>query len=181
MPMSAPKVCAGRGCGATTYAKFCDPCRQRNCRVFLVIGPSGSGKSTWVRKQAKPGDLVIDFDLIFKAISLQPIFEKPTNLLPFVLAARDAMLKLIGNYENTGAAYIIRNKITRVEIEAFRREFDAKIVLLKVAPDECIRRIEADPTRPASQLQDWRNRINEWWDEHRYLDVTPLWPAPPKA
>ena len=80
-------------------------------------------------------------------------------------------MRLIGADENTRAAYIVRNKISAHEIETIRREFDAKVVLFKVPPDECIRRLESDSTRPAKQMSQWRERVNEWWDEHRYLNV----------
>lgn len=37
--------------------------------LTVVIGPPAGGKSTWVRERAKPGDIVIDFDLLACALT----------------------------------------------------------------------------------------------------------------
>lgn len=38
--------------------------------LIVVTGPPASGKSTWVRAHAKPGDVVVDYDLIAGALSV---------------------------------------------------------------------------------------------------------------
>lgn len=37
--------------------------------LTVITGPPASGKSTWVRANAQPGDIVIDYDLIAAALS----------------------------------------------------------------------------------------------------------------
>ncbi|MCW2768191.1 MAG: hypothetical protein JWO11_4150, partial [Nocardioides sp.] len=37
--------------------------------LYVVTGPPAGGKSTWVREHAKPGDVVVDYDLIAGALS----------------------------------------------------------------------------------------------------------------
>ncbi|WP_405149456.1 AAA family ATPase [Sphaerisporangium sp. NBC_01403] len=37
--------------------------------LYVVTGPPAAGKSTWVREHAKPGDVVVDYDLIAGALS----------------------------------------------------------------------------------------------------------------
>lgn len=37
--------------------------------LTVVIGPPAGGKSTWVRQNAKPGDIVIDFDVLAHALT----------------------------------------------------------------------------------------------------------------
>lgn len=39
--------------------------------LHVVIGPPAAGKSTFVKRRSKPGDIVIDFDLIANALSGQ--------------------------------------------------------------------------------------------------------------
>ena len=38
--------------------------------LYLVIGPPAAGKSTWVKQQAVRGDIVIDFDLLAHALTI---------------------------------------------------------------------------------------------------------------
>ncbi|RAL31162.1 hypothetical protein [Rhodococcus sp. AQ5-07] len=37
--------------------------------LFVVMGPPAAGKSTWCHKNAKPGDIVIDFDVLAVALT----------------------------------------------------------------------------------------------------------------
>jgi len=60
--------------------------------IVVICGPAGSGKSTHVREEAKPGDLIVDVDLIYAALSGLELFHKPPGLLPFFCAARDAIV-----------------------------------------------------------------------------------------
>lgn len=167
MPTRPPKECAYPGCHNPTFnARYCDGCRKRNTRVFLVIGPSGSGKSTYVREHAQRGDLILDFDLLFAAISNLPIYDKPPQLTGFVLAARTAIIHEIGLIDHIPHAWIIRNKITRQEVQQMREQLGAEVIELRESPEECKRRIDADPQRPAEQRKQWHQRIDEWWLIH---------------
>src|SRR5690606_407861 len=40
--------------------------------LYVVTGPPASGKSTWVRAHAKPGDVVVDYDILAGALSGAP-------------------------------------------------------------------------------------------------------------
>lgn len=42
--------------------------RHVKTRITLVYGPPGAGKSTYVQERRKPGDLVVDYDLIGHAL-----------------------------------------------------------------------------------------------------------------
>lgn len=37
--------------------------------LYVVTGPPAAGKTTWVRQHAKPGDIVIDYDLLAGALT----------------------------------------------------------------------------------------------------------------
>jgi AAA domain-containing protein len=38
--------------------------------LYVVTGPPAAGKSTWVRAHARPGDVVVDYDLIAGALTV---------------------------------------------------------------------------------------------------------------
>jgi len=57
--------------------------------VIVVVGPPGSGKSSYVRERVKFGEMVVDVDELFRALTLRPMWEKPPQLIGAVLAVRD--------------------------------------------------------------------------------------------
>lgn len=76
--------------------------------VYLVWGPPLAGKSTWVRETMNPGDLVVDLDSIWQAISEQHRYHKPAQLKGTVFDLRDWLYDRIkhraGNWVD---AYVI--------------------------------------------------------------------------
>ncbi len=65
----------GRLCVASIHVGQCTPTSDNQPRaetvamaVVVVTGPPCSGKSTHVRTHRKPGDIVIDFDLLAQAL-----------------------------------------------------------------------------------------------------------------
>lgn len=167
MALNKTKPCKNLVCREIVCnGNYCDKCRKKNTKVYLVVGPSGSGKSTLVRNRARPDDLVIDLDLIFHAISNCALYKKPASLLPFALAAREKMISMIGDFEGVPNVWIIRNKITASEISAFQKQLDAELIMLMVPAEECKRRIDQDQSRPREQLNQWYQRIDEWYQDH---------------
>ena len=63
--------------------------------VYLIYGPPLSGKSSYVRENMTPGDLVIDMDSLFEAISYQQTYIKPDSLLPNVMAVQRLLIDQI--------------------------------------------------------------------------------------
>lgn len=67
----------------------CKPCNSKRqnrvmsgygARINVLIGPPASGKSTYVLEHAKPSDIVIDLDVIARA--LMPIQQERTHVYP---------------------------------------------------------------------------------------------------
>lgn len=167
MPVRPGRQCRGPRCTAMVYSsKYCAECRKKNTKVYLVIGPSGSGKTTYVSDHARRGDLILDFDLLFKAISGQDLYDKPATLLPFLLAARKTMMDMIGEVDFIPTAWIVRNKITKDEIRQLESRLGAEVIELRVNAIECKKRLESDPLRPPAQMQEWFRRVDEWWSDH---------------
>ena len=134
-------------------------------RVTLVCGPPGSGKTTYVMKRCTAGDLVVDSDALFAALSGQPWYDKPAELLPFVKEAFDAMVRKVETSRGLRAAWIITGGARASSRNAIARPLSATVVVIETPPATCLRRIEADPRR-ASRAHLWQAPIDEWWRKY---------------
>lgn len=134
-------------------------------RVVLVCGPPGSGKTTYVRERAQRGDLILDLDELMSALSGQPWYEAPREILPFALAARDAVLERLNHPHGIRRVWVISSVASKADRESLRQRLNAELVLLEVPPEECLRRIARDERR-AHQLTQWEPIVYRWWREY---------------
>lgn len=135
--------------------------------ISIICGPPGSGKTTHVMQRMRVGDLVIDLDRIWKAISFQPTYEKPEGLLPYVLAVREALYETILTGIDEGHVWIITGGASRIEREHLRQRFNnAEIVIIKTEPQQCACNIAGDECR-SDKVEEYRDPIQQWWSEYR--------------
>lgn len=123
--------------------------------VTVVTGPPCSGKSTYVRQHAKPGDIVIDFDVMAQAFgSTHPHDHTAATRHVTMQARRAAIAAAITVHEKT-PVWIVDCNISRERLVAYRQA-GASIVALDVDRAELHRRAGAE--RPAL----WHRLIDEW-------------------
>lgn len=165
----------------TNLQSLCKPCHSRKTMrekarknqqtgknpvpITIVTGPPGSGKTTFVAKHAQWGDLVVDVDALYSALSGLPWYEKPAALLPFVLDARDAVLDRLHAQSEVRQAWIITSEADHAELQRMKARYNAKVLVMEVDAAECQRRIAADPRRSAVAAQ-WQPLIQRWWDTY---------------
>jgi hypothetical protein len=135
--------------------------------VYLVYGPPLSGKSTYVQDRMQEGDLVVDMDRLYLAVSGLPMYNKPNNLLPNVRSMHSLLLDNIrtrfGKWNN---AFIIGGYADKYRREQVANDLDAELVFCDVGIDECFRRLDADPARREMRA-DWIEYINRWFREYK--------------
>ena len=68
---------------------------QNDRKVYIVYGPPLSGKTSYVSSIATAGDLILDIDNIWQAISGLDRYKKPAALNANVFAVRDLLLAQI--------------------------------------------------------------------------------------
>jgi len=135
-------------------------------KVTVVCGPPGAGKTEWVARQARWGDLIVNLDALFTAISGLPEYEKPDCLVPFALAARDAVIRRLKLAHSINRAWIITTGAKAGERASLQKSLKAEIVVFEVSENECLRRIQADERRKNS-WQSWQPVIERWWREYQ--------------
>lgn len=128
--------------------------------VYVVTGPPAAGKSTWVRENAKPGDITIDYDTLVQVLSPgQP--SDPVEQSPYVVmaaqAARDAAFNESADAAMTDV-YLVHAMPDRHALNRYRK-FGYEIVTVDPGYDECMRRAAAQRTpRQVAIVDDWYRR-----------------------
>lgn len=133
--------------------------------VFIVYGSPLSGKSTYVNDVMSAGDLIIDIDSIWQAVSGQPRYIKPNRLKSVVFSVRDNLLESVryrrGKWNN---AYIIGGYPYQAERERLVDSLGAREILIDTERDECIRRLEEDNERDHLE---WIKYIDDWFNIYK--------------
>lgn len=135
--------------------------------VTIVCGPPGSGKTTYVEKHKSWGDLVIDVDALFVALSGGlGWYEHPVALLPFVMEARDAVIARLARTHEVSKAWILTAEGDMNKVRALAKRIGgAEILPIEVGAAECLRRISLDDRRTADGDK-WSELVNKWWQSY---------------
>ena len=146
--------------GEEAMANTTQPKPMFTIPVTVVCGPPGAGKTTYVTEHAELGDLIIDVDGIYMALSGQPMYSRPQELLSFVLHARQAIIERLRSRSNVRKAWLITTAAKKPEREVYVRD-GADVVVLATPAAECLKRIAADERR--STWDGWTDLVTEWW------------------
>lgn len=134
--------------------------------VVLVIGPPGSGKTAYVEQRMRRGDLVIDVDTLFMALSGQRMYDKPPNLLKTVWAARDAAVRQMLRDKEVVHAWVISSVARPTDVERLRKSLGAELVVLdNVTASECKRRMQNDSRR--RNVEQLFPVVDRWFTQRR--------------
>lgn len=131
-------------------------------QVYLVYGSPLSGKSTFVKESMSEGDLIIDMDNLWQAVSGLDRYTKPNRLKAIVFKLRDTLLDSIkyrfGKWNN---AYIIGGYPLQSERERLIKELGAREVFIDTSKAECLERLKNCNDR---DYEEWSRFIDDWWN-----------------
>lgn len=134
--------------------------------VTFLFGPPGAGKTTYARERMERGDVLVDLDAFYMALTGLPMYDRPQGLEPYACAARDAVVQRLARPGLVRQAWVTVSGATKAERDHWVRMVPrAKSVLLDVDADTCKGRVALD-TRRTHQLAAWVERIDEWWRGH---------------
>lgn len=133
-------------------------------KVYFVWGAPCSGKSTFVKAQKMPGDLVVDIDLIWQAITGGEKYTKPEQLKQNVFMTRDALLEQVktraGKWRQ---AYVISAEPRRRVREGYIEALNAEPIYLTIDRETALKRLYGDTER-ISVRSSWEIYINNFFD-----------------
>ncbi len=128
--------------------------------VYIIWGSPLSGKTTLARQLMQYGDIALDMDMLWQAITMQDMYAKPNNVRFNIFALRDNMLDQIKTrYGQWYDAYIIGGYPDKYERERVASELGAELIYVESTRDECLKRLE-ESNKPDS----WREYVIDWWD-----------------
>ncbi|MGE4272072.1 MAG: HNH endonuclease [Desulfitobacterium sp.] len=137
---------------------------ERN--IYMVFGPPLSGKHTFVNQNIQRGDIVVDMDALYHAVSMLPPFDKPDNLLNNVRGIHNLLLDNIKTrYGKWNNAWIIGGYADKHKRDRLAEGLGAELVFCNVSKDECLRRLEIDGER-RFRKDEWRGFIETWFEQY---------------
>lgn len=134
--------------------------------VYLVYGPPMSGKKTFVRSNMSRGDIVVDMDHLYAAVSILPYYDKPDNLLTNVRVIHNQLIDNIKTrYGKWNDAWIIGGYADKYKRERLAEDLGAEIIFCEVDKEECLRRLSLDQDRMYRQ-DEWSRYIEKWFSSY---------------
>ena len=155
MPWSPKQKCATTDCPNLVDSGWCQDCQQKNLaetNITVVAGPPCAGKTTYVQQHMREGDLVVDLDAIAEALGATDGHDKPGTLLPFVYAARDAILERMMQPHDVRHVWVIRTAPTNKER---RQWWQANVIVLETPINVCLERAKKRPAKYPAIIKAW--------------------------
>jgi hypothetical protein len=137
-------------------------------KVYLIFGAPLSGKHTFVKENMQRGDLVVDMDNLYAAVSMLPGYDKPDNLFSNVIGIHNLLIDNIKTrYGKWNNAWIIGGYADKFKREKIATDLGAEIIFCDISQEECLRRLEMDLERRYRKAE-WSKYINKWFEDYRY-------------
>lgn len=136
-------------------------------KVYLVYGSPCSGKSSFVADNAGRGDLVVDLDTIWQAVSINDRYDKPDVLKPNVFGVRDCLLDMIKcRHGKWRSAWIIGGYPLMMERQRLYNIMGCSPVFIDTDRETCI-------LRAKDRGRGWERFVADWWEKFQ-PDLPPV-------
>lgn len=163
-PDNVKMVC--KTCHDKLHDRFSGKRKKKERGVYIVCGAPMSGKTSYVLENMTEGDIIVDIDKIYAAVSGQPIYNKPENLRFNVFAVKNLLIDNIKTrYGNFRSAWIVGGYPNKAERERLAYDIGAEIIMLDVTKEECIMRLNADTGYRGENKGEWRKYIEKYFEE----------------
>ena len=139
--------------------------RRSVADLTIVCGAPGSGKSTWVAARALAGDVIIDVDVIGSEMCGTGLHDWHRRRLVDIGRERNRRLLMLSDWDMRGRkAWFIVSEPKPDWRQWWQDQLSPRrIVVIETQAFECIRRINADPTRTRTSGR----MVEAWWRAYR--------------
>lgn len=133
--------------------------------VYLVYGPPFAGKKTFVQQQMMRGDLVVDMDKLYEALSFQPFYDKPDNLYTTVAAVQNHLIESVATRAGRwGTAWLIGGYPEHFKRQRLADRLGAELVYVEATREQCIDRMLSEKSL-VNQRTEWEGYIDKWFEK----------------
>ena len=130
--------------------------------VYVVYGAPLSGTKKYVREVSRPGDLIVDIDKLYEAVSGQPLYVKPDNLRFNVFRIYDTLIDNIKTrYGKWCDAYIIGGYALKSDRERLQQLLNAELIYCEATKEECYSKVSE-----LNLNDNWYKYIDKWFDSY---------------
>ena len=130
--------------------------------VYIVWGSPLSGKTTAVREMMRYGDIVLDIDRLWSAVTMQPEYVKPDNCRFNIFALRDNLLDQIKTRRGQWYdAYVIGGYPDKYERDRLAQMLGAELIHCESTLEECLAR-----RKKSGKPEEWDRYIKDWWRDY---------------
>jgi hypothetical protein len=134
--------------------------------VYLVYGPPLSGKTSFVKEHMSRGDLIVDIDKLYEAVTLLPCYDKPDALFRNVIGIHNQLIDNIKTrYGKWNNAWIIGGYADKYKRDRLANETGAEVIFMNLPKEECLKRLEQDTDRRDWKAE-WKQYIEKWFEEY---------------
>ena len=136
-------------------------------KVYLVHGAPCAGKNTFVNVNKSRGDLVIDIDLIWEALTGGEMYDKPDMLTSNVFGVYNELLSQIkmrvGNWRT---AYIISAEPFKTKRDRLAAQIGAECIYIPCTKEKALQRLYNDDAR-INVRDKWTEYINNYFEKEQ--------------
>lgn len=133
--------------------------------VYIVFGAPMSGKSTYVNQIISRGDIVVDMNRLYSAVTMLPEYDKPNSLFSNVMGIHNALIDNIKTrYGKWNDCYIVGGYADKYKRERLANDLGAYLIYCDVSKEECLLRLEVDKDRQFRKVE-WKKFIEDWFEK----------------
>ena len=133
--------------------------------VVVVFGSPLSGKTTFVKNNKSVGDLVLDLDEIWKAVTYEEKHIYRGEVKPVVMALRQCLLEQIKMRSGKwNTAWIISTEALPMQQERLLEQVNGKPIYIETSKEECLARLYNNQDR---DIKLFEKLINDYFEKQK--------------
>lgn len=138
--------------------------KKKERGISIVFGPPCSGKTKYVIDNMTRGDIVVDMDRLYQAVTLLPLYDKPNNLKQNVTAVRNQIIDNVKTrYGRFNSAWIIGGYPDKYKREKLACDLGAELIFIQVDKEDCLYRLKYTNDYRQYHYEEWKGYIDKWF------------------
>lgn len=136
--------------------------------VYIIYGPPLAGKKTYVKDNMEEGDIVIEMDMLYRAVSMGDMYNNPEKLKYNVYNIRNLLIDNVKTrYGKFNRAWVIGGYPNATDRDRLANELGADTIFINASKEECISRLKTCSDFRSNQFFKFKSYIDKWFEDYR--------------